>query len=203
MNNVCTIAPVNEPITINEAKAQLNIDPAYTDDDSLIEQMIRAARVWLEGRTSQSFIKQTRVQYMDVFPWCGEIEITKGPILITGTGISAPVVKYYDTQDIEQTWTNTNYWFDNLAFTPKIVAKYTWPSIGERPSGISITYFAGFGLDASSVPDTVKSAMKLIVSNLYNNRVPEVESTKDYARLEMGVERILSFDTRFTYAGQH
>lgn len=200
MNNVCTIAPATEPITLEEAKAQLNIDPDFEDDDDLINSMITTARVWLENRTGQSFIKQTRVQYMDKFPLCGQFEIIRGPILTQGSGITPPIVKYYDSQDAEQTWDSTGYWFDDRSFTPKIVAKYSWPSLGERPSPVSVTYFAGFGDDAAGVPETIKSAMKLIVSNMYNNRVPEVESTKDYARLQMGVERILSFDTRLTHA---
>lgn len=200
MNNICTIEPATEPITLAEVKAQLNIDPDFEDDDDLITSMIKSARVWLENRTGQSFIKQTRVQYMDKFPLCGEFEIIRGPVLLTGSGVVDPVVKYYNSQDVEETWPDTSYWFDNKSFTPRIVSKYSWPSLGERPSPVSVTYFAGFGEDATSVKETVKNAMKLIVSNMYNNRVPEVESTKDFARLEFGVERILSFDTRLTHA---
>lgn len=203
MNNVVTTAPDDWPITLTELKAQLNIDVAYNDDNTFLETIIKSATRWLEQRTGQSFIKQQRVQYMDRFPSCLKFCIHNGPVLLTGAGVSAPVIKYYDSQDVEQTWSSSNYWLDTNAFEPSVTAKYSWPSIGDRPSPISVTYFAGFGVDSSSVPDTIKSALKLIGAHLYNNRVPEIESVKDFARLEFGVERILAFDTRFMYAKQY
>lgn len=201
MNNIVTTGPTTEPITVLEAKAQLNIDALYTDDDTLIGTMITAARLWLEKRTGQSFIKQTRVQYMDLFPLCGKFCISNGPVLITGSGITPPVIKYYDSLDAEQTWASTNYWFDEKAFEPVVVAKYSWPSIGDRPSAVSVTYFAGFGVDATTVPETIKNTMKMLVTHLYNKRENETEINGILTKLDFGVDRMITFDTRYTYSG--
>lgn len=204
MNNVVITGPTVEPITLAEAKAQLNLDPLYEDDDNMIISMITEARLWIEQRTGQSFVKQQRVQYMDKFPLCDRFTITNGPILLTGSGVTAPVIKYYDSQDVEQTWPEASYWLDTKRFEPAVVAKYSWPSVGDRPSAVSVTYFAGFGLDASTVPETIKRAEKLLVAHFYNNRNEEVEIAKGlFAKLEFGLERVLSFDTRFTYAGNY
>ncbi len=200
MNNVVLVAPTVEPITLAEAKAQLNIDTLFTDDDTFLGTLIKAARVWVEGRTSQCYLLQKREQYLDAFPCGASIELTRGPVMLTGTGVSAPVVKYYDNNDTEQTLADTTYWFDNKSFQPRIVAKSTWPSIGLRPSPISITYFAGFGETSPTVPETVRTVCKLLISNMYNNRTPEVESIKDFARMEYGIERMLAFDTRLVHA---
>lgn len=201
MSNIVTIGPTSEPITVAEAKAQLNIDALYTDDDTLIGAMITSARIWLEKRTQQSFIKQQRVQYMDRFPICGKFTISNGPVLITGSGVTPPVIKYYDSQDSQQTWDTNSYWFDDKAFEPVVIAKYAWPSIGDRPSAVSVTYFAGFGLDATSVPETIKSTMKMIVTHLYNKREVETEVNGLLAKLEFGIDRMITFDTRIEYTG--
>lgn len=218
-NNIVLVAPTVEPLTTAEAKAQLNIDPAFTDDDTFIDTLIVASRVWCENRTGQCCIKQQRVQYMDYFPLYDfdkggfnrihlggfdNFSISHGPVLLTGTGVIAPVIKYYDSLDVEQTWADTNYWLDTRRFEPMVMAKYSWPSVGFRPSSVSVTYFAGFGVDATTVPANIKSAMKLIISHMYNNRTPEVENGKgDFARIEFGIDRMLAFDTRIEYAGKY
>ncbi len=200
MNNVLLVGPSVEPVTLAEMKAQLNIDTAYTDDDTHLNAIISSARQWLEDRTSQCFIKQQRAQYMECFD-DDEIEIIRGPVLITGAGVSEPVVKYYDSNDQEQTWDSSNYWLDLRALVPQIVPKYSWPSTsGHRPNGISVTYYAGYGVDATNVPVNIKHAIKVLGTHLYNNRQFEIEG-RIVGKLEFDLERLISFETRLQYAG--
>src|SRR5688572_308391 len=106
MHSKVITGPTLEPVSIQEVKQQLNIDSAYSEDDTQLGRHIKTARVWVEERLGQSLISQTRKQFMDKFP-CGSIEILMGPV------ITLTAVKYYDSADVEQTWSSSNYWFDN------------------------------------------------------------------------------------------
>jgi len=58
-------------------------------------------------------------------------------------------------------------------YDSKISLKYgkTWPSTTLRPHrGVLITFVAGYGDDASSVPEKVKLAILLLIGDYYSNR---------------------------------
>jgi uncharacterized phiE125 gp8 family phage protein len=192
-DNRVTIQPTSEPVTIQEIKAQLNIDLAFNLDDNFLSSCITTARIWVEGRTGKSLMPQTRVQYMDCFPM-GKIVLSNGPVLTSDDddAYTDPVVKYYDSADAEQTWATSNYWLDLNNYEPRIVPKYSWPSVGDRPSAVSVTYMAGH----ITVRETTKSAIKLLVANMYTNRVPEVEQG-NFSSIKHGVEMMLAFETQW------
>lgn len=192
MNSKVFIEPSIEPISLTELKAELNIDESFSDDNTILAAKIKSAREWVENRIGQSLINQTRRQYMDKFP-CGPIEILKGPV-------QSVVVKYYDSNDVEQTWASTNYWFDNSSYIPKIVPKYSYPSAGDRPSGIYVEYVAGYGDSESDVPQTIRSAIKMLAVHLYENRLMEVPN-QIIGRLHFGLEALLSMDVVTQYTG--
>lgn len=198
MHSKVITGPDIEPVSVEEAKQQLNIDSGFSEDDIQLARHIKTARVWVENRLNQSLISQTRKQYMDKFP-CGSIEILNGPVIYNPP--TTPIaVKYYDSNDAEQTWSSSNYWFDNNRHLPLIVPKYSWPSAGERPSAIWVEYTAGFGTTADTVPESIRSAILLIVAHLYTNRVPEVEGQM-IGRLQMGVESLISHHVRLQFTG--
>ena len=58
--------PAVEPLTLQEAKDHLRVD--HTDDDSLIDPMIKTARMYAEGKTRRALITQTWDWLLDSFP---------------------------------------------------------------------------------------------------------------------------------------
>lgn len=63
------IAPPDaEPVSLDDCKSFLRIDPDMTADDAQILMMARGARRWCESWTERYFITQTWRVYLDAFP---------------------------------------------------------------------------------------------------------------------------------------
>ena len=157
-------APTVEPVSIADAKAQSRIDIA--DEDTLIADMVKGARQYAERITSSSFITQTWQLVLDSWPG-REIFLPKGPLQ------SVTSIKYYDADDTEYTVTSTDYIVDTYSKPGRIFIKSTasWPTTTLRDiNGVIITFVAGYGDTASTVPSDIKAAIRLMFGDLYENR---------------------------------
>jgi uncharacterized phiE125 gp8 family phage protein len=203
--SVLTSAPEVEPLTVQEAKDNLKV--SGIDEDTRIEGLITSARLWCEGYTNRSFIKQTRTQYMDDF-WqpCdyrpvrdrAAIELLQGPLLdVLGTTVIS--VKYYDEADVLKTLDPSEYWIDSKRPVPSIYVKKSWPTTKVRPNAVEIAYYAGYGTTGASVPQYFKDAMHMYIAHCFENRVPEITGTI-VARFQLGIERLLDMGTGYQNA---
>src|SRR5688572_15583148 len=111
--SIVTDGPDVEPIDRDDiGKLALKLDPGTTEDD-LLDIWIQAAREIIEERTGRSFITQTRVIKLDYFPLCGYIILSHGPVQEINS------IKYYDSDDVEQTLDDSEYWVDLHAPIPR------------------------------------------------------------------------------------
>lgn len=158
--------PAAEPVTLTEARAHLRIDD--TTEDTLITTLITLAREYVEARSGRAIITQTWEQYLDEFPAVDYVEL-KYPKLQSITS-----VKYYDVDNVEQTWTSTNYDVDIISEPGyfKIVSTGTsgWPTTYDRPNAVTIRYVCGYGAASTNVPEIVRAAIKLLISHFFENR---------------------------------
>lgn len=203
--SVLTTAPLVEPLTVTEVKTNLKI--TGTDEDARLTSLITSARLWCEGYTNRSFIKQTRTQYMDEFwqplaykdfrtSFC--IELLNGPLLdVSGTTVIS--VKYYDEDDVLQTLASSEYWIDSKRPIPRIYVKESWPTTKVRPNAVEIAYYAGYGETAASVPGNFKDAMHMYIAHCFENRVPEITGVSISA-FELGIKRLLDLGTAYQNA---
>jgi uncharacterized phiE125 gp8 family phage protein len=189
-------APVSEPVSLAEAKAHLRIDQSVTVDDTEIQAMITAARTYIESVCWRALMTQTWEIVLDNFPcsWpsplpgCGSDHAwlcssaqsaypKKSEIpLPLGTIQSITSVKYDDANGTEQTFASSNYVFDETV-PPRLVLKTnsSWPTTSGEANCIRIRFVAGYaGSGASIIPQPLKSAILLLVSQLYEHRTPEV-----------------------------
>lgn len=194
--------PASEPVTLDEAKNHLRID--ITDDDALITTLIVAARRMAEAYTKRSFINTVWEAGLDYFPvaggyfdrtirqmgpsplWylkqAGIFRLPRPPI------ISISSVVYYDTTYQVQTLDPSKYRLvdDKLSPAPGTV----WPVAPMMDAAVKVTYSAGYGADASSVPDSIKAAIKLMVGHWYEHREAASE-VPNLAELPIGIESLL------------
>lgn len=158
-----TVEPAEEPISTSEMKAHLRVD--FSDEDTYIDTLITTARKYCESYTNRVFITQTWRQNLDCFP--DVIKLKVNPV------VSLTSLKYYDTNESQQTLTDSsaNFQKDFLSDTATIHEGLTnaWPSIGSTINPIEIITVCGYGA-ASAVPADIKHAIKLMVSHLYENR---------------------------------
>jgi uncharacterized phiE125 gp8 family phage protein len=160
--SIVTVPPAVEPIDRDDiGKLALKLE-AGTTEDLLLNIWIQAAREKIEERTGLSLITQTRVMKLDYFPRCGHIELLYGPV-------QTVVVTYQDEDDTTQTLSSSDYWLDTHG-PGTITIKNSWPSTKDRPAAVTITYVAGYGSGATSVPAALKSAVLMRFAHLYENR---------------------------------
>jgi uncharacterized phiE125 gp8 family phage protein len=165
--------PSGLPVSLAEAKSHLRVDSS--DDDALITAMLGAAAQMAEQATGRALMPQTWLLSLDAFT--SDIEIT----LVPAVSISSLV--YADTAGVDQTLAGSNYVLNNtddfgLAYVVLAYGK-SWPQTRSQPNAVRLTFVAGYA-DAASVPESIKSWIKLQVSAMYENRSAE-QSLKTYS----------------------
>ena len=165
-------APVLEPLTLEEAKKHLRLEPEFTDDDDYVRGLLAAVKDWAEGETSKALLTQTLKLRLDRFPYGRRIYLPRPP-LQTVTGIT-----YLDTNNVLQTLGTALYQVNGARVTPDqhapcgyILPAYGawWPTTYPVTEAVSITYVAGW-LSVEAVPQRIKQAMLLMLGDLYENR---------------------------------
>jgi uncharacterized phiE125 gp8 family phage protein len=155
-------APTIEPVTLAEAKLHLRVD--HGDEDALIESLVTSARTHVEHVTSRAFINQTWRLSLDAFP--AEIRLPRPPLS------SVTSLQYLDGNGTLQTLSASSYTVDSDAEPGRVVEAYatTWPSVRNDIRAVRVTYVAGYGATAATVPQPIKQAILLLVGHWYANR---------------------------------
>jgi hypothetical protein len=205
-------APAVEPVALADAKTFLRVDLDITQDDALISVLITAARRYAESYTGLSFITQTWKATFDQFPgvvipptpfaavaaWLPnpqpspEIKLMHGPIQAVGN------ITYLDTNGTAQTLVSgTDFVTDLSGIYPRIAPAQgkNWPATYVQIGACSLTFTAGYGVSADTVPAEVAHWILMRVGTLYENResvailnrgkveaLPFVDSLLDYLR---------------------
>ena len=146
-------------------------------EDDLLNAIIYAGIEHIENLTGRKLLTQTWEYYLDEFP-DGSIKIPFGNLQ------SVTSIKYKDSDGTETTLTeNTDYLVEcNEDQTGNIVLPYggSWPTFTAYPSKpITIKFVCGW-TTAALVPYAIKAALKLICTDLYENRDGKVLSSFDY-----------------------
>jgi hypothetical protein len=199
-------APTVDPVSMDEAKDHLRVD--HDDEDDTIAAVIRAATRRAELHCNRSFITQTRRLYLDFFPpggvrygrlAYGERTIEQGGSnsairLPHGPVQSVSSIQYYDTSGVQQTLSSSLYQLDAKSLYARVVPApdESWPDTeDERLNAVTVTYVAGYGTTASTVPDPIRQAVLLMVGDLYEHRASIGVGTVAY-QLNLTAELLLS-----------
>jgi uncharacterized phiE125 gp8 family phage protein len=164
--------PSTLPVSMVDAKAHLRVDTS--DDDTLITAMLGAATQMAEQVTGRALMQQAWVLSLDAFP--AEIEITRVPV------VSITSLIYADNLGADQTLLPSNYVLNNAddfgsAFVVPAFGK-SWPDARLQPNSVRLTFLAGYA-NAASVPESIKSWIKLQLGAMYENRSAE-DTMKTY-----------------------
>lgn len=176
-----SVAPSSEPVTTAEAKSFLRID--HSNDDSLIDDLIKTAREFVEEYTGRALMSQTLVLTIDAYDeladplWEGTktgpyknyyknyVTLSKAPIQSVST------VKTYDDDDTATTMASSKYYVDLAREPSRVVLRTgeTFPTALRVANAIEVTYVAGYA-SASAVPQAIKTAIMQYVAYLYEHR---------------------------------
>lgn len=178
--------PTIEPITLAEAKAQCRVEASLTDEDTLINGYIAAARRWCEKVDRRAFLTQTWQLWLDAWPASNAIKLRLPPLQ------SVSSIVHYDDADVATTFAASNYYVDTVSEPGRVVLRSaaSWPNATLREAnGICVTFVAGWAA-AASVPATLKQAVQLVVGYWYENREAAVIGAVS-REIELGVRALL------------
>lgn len=161
--------PAVEPVSLSEAKTHLRVDTST--DDSYITALVKAAREWVEEYLDRSLVYTQWQVKADLFPV--EFEVPRPPVATAGT-FTAVTLTYASTDGTTKTVAGANYRVDRDA-TPAVVRNIyngTWPSdVIYDANSVTLTFWAGYGADATNVPQVIKHAILMLVGYWYERRM--------------------------------
>lgn len=166
-----TTQPTIEPVTLAEAKQHLRVDS--NDDNAYIVGLVRAAREWVEEYLDRTLILTQWTVRADRFPpdSTDEIELPRPPMATSGAATAVSVT--YTLEDGTTAAYSTNLFRVDRHSTPGAVKPLygqTWPPHRQDDNSLAITYWAGYGANSTDVPQGIKNAMLLYVTELYEKR---------------------------------
>lgn len=186
--------PTAEHISLDDARLHLRIDaydsPAAHPDDPLVTALIRSAREWAETFTGRSLCLRTVEIALDAFPVSERFIPLPMPPLF---GIQ--FVRYYDTAGVEQTF--SGWEVDDFQLPPRVhlAVDAEWPDSQTRVNAVRVRYQVGYPVAGESpsgepLPESIRSAMLLVLAHLYEHREDSTEVA--LSRIPMGAESLLT-----------
>ena len=149
------VEPDNEPVTLAEAKVWMRVDQSI--EDSLINGLIRTARMHIEAIIGRAMITQTIQQTSTAQTNTGIIDLLIAPVQ------SVLIVAKINADGSENILAVSDYQvdIDNNRIAVGII---------ETGSAFRLEYIAGYGALASSVPEALRTAILSQTARLFEHR---------------------------------
>jgi len=156
-------APITEPVTLDEAKAQLRLTSGFTADDDYITSLISVARDRSEQFCNRFFtIQSVKIVYFDSLPYysgiAGAIELPYSNLT------SVDEVSYTDTVGDTVVIDSADYIFN--ADTKKLYPVTVWP--------IAVDFNVTVTTAAPAEFNGAKHAMLMLLTDMYELRTETV-----------------------------
>lgn len=182
-----TSPPAAKPLTVQRVLDHCRIDLTQPGCDiDTVESWIDSATEQAELLTGRQLIQATFELRLDAFP-CGFIPIPKPPLS------SVTHVKYYAPGEAALSTLSSSWYIVDAPSGPKaqngrivLASGYSWPGTEPRPGAVIVTFVAGYGTSASSVPASIKDGMLLKISRRNETREDGKEETGASERLWSG-----------------
>jgi hypothetical protein len=187
---VLTDAPEREPVSVVDFKTYQRIDP--TDQDTIIPQLLAAARFAAEDYTQRQLITASYKLTASAF------SPTLQPLFIQpSTYLASPLayyqnssvyqtelllprpplqtvdsVKYIDSLGVQQTLDPTLYQIQTVAEPARIAPAYgkSWPIARAQYEAVEVDFTCGYGDDGEAVPAPIKQFILAHASWYYEHR---------------------------------
>ncbi len=163
MTSVLLVGPTVEPISLADAKTYLRV--SGTEDDSLIETLIAAARVHVETLTRRALITQDWRKILDCWPEKRQVELPLGPIQ------SLVAVRTFDDDGTPTELPLTQFVPETNSAPAKVLLPKQAPNTQLRAiASIEIDYRVGYGATADAVPQDLRQSLLSLIGHWYQNR---------------------------------
>ena len=173
--------PFFEPVTLEEMKNHSRIDVG--DDDLILTGLMKAAREYCETFTGRSLCSRVIVYILNDWP--------SGGIYLPCPPVTEVLEVLYRPKDAAAFTNFNDFEEDDTGMFKRVVPTDRWPSGELHPvNAIQVEYMAGYDTMAN-VPESIKSALRLVVGAWYENREGVLPAGHIGRTLPMGVESLL------------
>ncbi len=182
-----------EVLTLEDVKSYLKVperSPVDPDEDAELQSLIVAAREQAEIAQARDLVQK---QYDASFDYWPGYRVELGAPLV-----SVDLVQYRDSTGAYTALTeNVDYVVDKAKRPGVLAPPYngTWPTFTPWPtSAILVRFTSGFASNSAWWSDSgasVKSGMRLLISDWYNNRLPFVRGQEVLFDYPMGLRMLL------------
>jgi uncharacterized phiE125 gp8 family phage protein len=141
-----------------------------SSQDAILIRYADAAGEQLEADARRVLLTTAVVEYYDVWPWDAAacVQLHRAPVA------SVDAIKYYDPDDVLQTWDSANYDTDLVNEPARIVvaenAALSSPNVDQRLNAVQIEYTAGYGTTIDDLPPLAVVAMLKYAAHQYDSR---------------------------------
>ncbi len=170
----------DEPVSIDDLKAQVWLDDDVDVQVTRASKMISAARGQCERWTGRSLAPQTYTLTLDQFPLdSGYIYLRKPPV----TAVTS--ITYIDTNGQQQTLNVSNYQVDLNPNGPRIAPapNSSWPSTKDGISRVVVTYAAGY-TEETLPPELYEVIIEVAADKFYNRSAQTDEQLYPNSHIE-------------------
>jgi len=163
-------ARIKNSVTLDDVKNHLRI--TATDEDDYLSALMDAAQEFCEDYTNRKYEAETWKLLLDEFPKV--IELPFSPVS------SVTHVKYYDTDENQQTLSTDDYETSLNAepVTIKPVTDSSFPSTYDMYEAVEVQFVCGASAPAIC-PMTFRQAILILIADMYQKRESTVHRYPD------------------------
>lgn len=176
IGSLLTVTPSTDaPVTREEAKLWLRIEPEEVSEDSLVDSLILRAWARYEAFTGRALLKQVYDWYLDRTP-CEDMRPPRWPLVSIGS------IRMFNSTEATDTGGTTmsaaNYYVDIASEPGRVVpiATATWPPATRSINAVIMRFTAGYSTSSTGVPESAKTQIKEMIAAGYEHRGDEAES---------------------------
>lgn len=162
MTAIVTTPPADEPVTLEEARAQLRLTGEA--EDSLLGRLIAAARAQVERATHRALVTQGWRLYLDAWPPGRIVRLPVAPVA------SVEAVTVYDGDGVPVALDPQAYRLDGASEPPRLKVTAGAPAGISGFNGIEIDFIAGYGAGAADVPQPLRHAVLMLAAHWFEHR---------------------------------
>jgi uncharacterized phiE125 gp8 family phage protein len=162
MTAIVTTPPASEPVTLEEARAQVRLTGGA--EEPLVGRLVAAARAHVERTTRRALMTQGWRLYLDGWPPGRVVRLPVAPVA------SVETVTVYDGDGVPVALDPQTYRLDGAAEPPRLKVAAGAPAGISGFNGIEIDFTAGYGAAPANVPQPLRQAVLMLVAHWFEHR---------------------------------
>ena len=185
MTPILISPPTVEPVALADAREWLRL--VETNEDDLVSALIVSARLMVEAATRRLLLTQSWRLVLDRWPglWASHDGHRPRPEILMfplAPFQSVAAIRVRDASGAATTLDPATYRVIAAPEQARVVFNASPPEPGAAAAGVEIDIVCGYGDEATSVPEPLRLAVKMLVARWFENR-GDIETDTSVDRL--------------------